>query len=249
MTLAGPNLPGGQTQDQADDGRLAGYVDAIVSGRVFGWAWDASRPERSVTIEVGEGDRIIGSAEANRFREDLKNLGLGDGRHAFEFELPEGLRDTPARNLRVSFQDSGEELPRNIQLALVSDEGGDAGDDAGRMRRIEESLAKMVNVTVSMHGQLVEQRGMIDALRKQAPAGNIERRLDASFSALNRRLDELSKTLAGAETFLLRTDEKLRALSEPPDRRDADAALHREIRGMGLILLCAIIAVMAMLLN
>ena len=257
LTLASQDQPPeGADAARQEDARLAGYVDAIVSGRIYGWAWDASHPERSVVVEIRNGDRLIGTAEASRFREDLQKLGVGDGRHAFEFDLPEDCRDPPPAGLSIVFQQSGTELGRNLQLTLVSGEGGAAEGDQGeasgsaavRMRRMEDHLAKILNMTLSMHGQLVEQRGMIEALNKGVSSGTLERRLEASFLAVNRRLDELAKSMAGAEGFLLRTDERLRELSEKAGPGDSEPALRREIRGMGVILLCAILAVMTMLL-
>jgi SAM-dependent methyltransferase len=66
---------------------LDGYVDAFDDGTLIGWA---ARPgdARPVTIEVFRDGRSLGRAVACLYREDLKNAGIGDGRHGFEFRLP-----------------------------------------------------------------------------------------------------------------------------------------------------------------
>lgn len=253
MTLGTSNEK--REEETPAQSRLAGYVDAIVSGRVYGWAWDANDPARTVTVDIRHADEFVGSAEASLYREDLKNLGVGDGRHAFEFELPDHLRDLSPAGISIAFKE-GSELARNSQLTLVSTATEDASGEpeaadatSKRMRRLEQNVDKLLNITLSMHGQLVEQRSVIDALRNGSSATSVmERRLDASFLALNRRIDEISKSVAGAEGFLLRTDQTLRDLSTKSNSDSPEPALRREIRGVGVILLCAILAVMTMLL-
>ena len=259
MSAANQNqLPRTDGKSEPPDSNLSGYVDAIVSGRIYGWAWDASNPGRAVAVEIRHGEKLIGKVEASRFREDLKNIGVGDGRHAFEFELPDELRDAPSSDINIVFHESGVELARNAPMMLGSDgpeaepAGASAPEEdplAGRIRRLEESVSKVAHITLSMHGQLLEQRNMLDGLKTGSSVPpNMERRLDASFAALNRRLDELSKAMSGAETFLLRSDERLREITENLEPREIEPVLKREIRGMGLVLLCAILAVITMLL-
>ena len=247
-----------ETTQRAESGSLSGYVDAIVSGRIYGWAWDASQPDRSVTVEVRDGDRVLGTVEADRFREDLRNLGLGNGRHAFEFELPDGMRDAASAKLKIVYQESGAELPRNGQLTFSSAAGAEkdaAAADRDReaspdLRLVEENLTKLANLMVSMHGQLSEQRAMLNALREArpaAPAASAE--VEAGFAGINQRLDRLAVAMTTTESFLLRSDERLRQMWESNDASDLEGALRREIRGMALILLCAIAGVAAMLLT
>lgn len=66
---------------------LHGYVDAFDDGTLIGWA-ARSGDARPVTIEVLRDGRSLGTAVAFLYREDLKNAGIGDGRHGFEFRLP-----------------------------------------------------------------------------------------------------------------------------------------------------------------
>ncbi|MGE0724964.1 MAG: hypothetical protein AB7O45_11350, partial [Alphaproteobacteria bacterium] len=58
---------------------LAGHLDQIEGGFVRGWAWDEADPARRVVVDVYLADRLLGSATADRHREDLVAAGLGDG--------------------------------------------------------------------------------------------------------------------------------------------------------------------------
>lgn len=65
-----------------------GYLDVNDGWRVSGWAYDARSPNDPVEIayEVSTGE--TGIVSAADFRPDLLQHGLGNGRHAFSFELP-----------------------------------------------------------------------------------------------------------------------------------------------------------------
>ena len=76
--------------DEHCAGPLRGYVDAIGPHAIEGWAQNCDVPEAPVCLDIFIGRRCLGQALANRFREDLAAAGLGSGRHAFSFELPEG---------------------------------------------------------------------------------------------------------------------------------------------------------------
>lgn len=88
---------------------LQGFVDAFDAGTLIGWA---ARPgdARPVTIEVLRDGRSLGTAVAFLYREDLKNAGIGDGRHGFEFQLPAGERVDGAVTLDVRDVESGAPL-------------------------------------------------------------------------------------------------------------------------------------------
>ena len=55
-------------------------------------------------LDIYAGGRLIGQTLANRYREDLRQAGLGSGRHGFEFSPPAGLTFAPdAVEVRRSF--------------------------------------------------------------------------------------------------------------------------------------------------
>ena len=80
--------PQGEAQRQVS---VNGYIDAITNNRVYGWAWDAQNPVVRITIHLRANGKIISMLEADQPREDLIASGIGDGCHAFEAEIPDGV--------------------------------------------------------------------------------------------------------------------------------------------------------------
>ena len=70
---------------------LQGFVDGFDDGVLFGWA-ARQGDSRPVTLEILRDGRSLGTAVASLYRQDLKNAGIGDGRHGFEFRLPSAER-------------------------------------------------------------------------------------------------------------------------------------------------------------
>ena len=65
-----------------------GYLDAADCTNIRGWALDRSQPGSRVTVEVYDGTNLIGTTMANQFRQDLRDLHLGDGSGTYGFSLP-----------------------------------------------------------------------------------------------------------------------------------------------------------------
>jgi Hint domain len=74
---------------------LRGYVDAVTTRRIAGWAQNPDYPEAPVCLDIYADGRLIGQVLANAYREDLEQAGVGSGRHGFEFTPPRGLRMSP----------------------------------------------------------------------------------------------------------------------------------------------------------
>lgn len=68
---------------------MKGRVDAIDDGRLFGWAFDPSTPDKRLTIRVLLDGKPIAEAIADKERPDLRRNGIGDGLHAFDVMLPQ----------------------------------------------------------------------------------------------------------------------------------------------------------------
>ena len=66
---------------------VQGLVDRAMPDRLYGWAWNASRPGERVAVELRLGDAPVARAVADLARQDLEKAGVGDGCHAFELPL------------------------------------------------------------------------------------------------------------------------------------------------------------------
>lgn len=96
------------------------YVDVVRNNRVLGWAADLRDPDKFVTVDVYSGERLIGSAIADQFREDLLRAGMGHGRHAFACDLPAVDRPT-TMTLRARVRGSDNFLSRGETQAFEAE--------------------------------------------------------------------------------------------------------------------------------
>jgi hypothetical protein len=70
---------------------VTGYIDAIEGSRIYGWAWDPQRPHARIAIRVLIAGDNVAALIADQHRADLAANRIGDGAHAFELVLPEGI--------------------------------------------------------------------------------------------------------------------------------------------------------------
>lgn len=98
---------------------LDGHLDEVSHTKICGWARDPAR-DRPVRLRVFDNDVPIGEVIANRYRADLAEAGIGNGRHAFELIVPGGLSPSVHHTIRVQRLEDATELrqsPREIGVA------------------------------------------------------------------------------------------------------------------------------------
>ncbi len=104
----------------SDAARAAvGHVDRCSEHDVSGWAFLPDTPDKPATVEILVDGRPIGTALADQFRKDLRLAGIGSGRHAFTFLLPNWLADGADHRLSVRVLGAEQELPGGGQLVHV----------------------------------------------------------------------------------------------------------------------------------
>ncbi len=67
--------------------RLRGALSLVDKSRIAGWVQDVSRPSVPVQVKVFLGRTFVAQVVADRYREDLRRAGIGDGYHGFEAAL------------------------------------------------------------------------------------------------------------------------------------------------------------------
>ena len=63
-------MPQASDTAQARPAEIQGLVDNATTARLYGWAWNAARPEEHVTVELRLGEAAVASALADRPRAD-----------------------------------------------------------------------------------------------------------------------------------------------------------------------------------
>ena len=74
-----------------DIGDYQGCVDDVGVDNVRGWASLRNGDSHRVSVELRNEENVIAKGVADIFREDLLNIGIGDGSHGFELSTNLGL--------------------------------------------------------------------------------------------------------------------------------------------------------------
>jgi lysophospholipase L1-like esterase len=86
-----------------------GVHDRTDCQSVKGWAWDTRYPNAPIKIELYDGESLIATIPADRFRKDLLDAHKGNGAHAFEYTIPARLKDDKPHTIRAKI--AGTETP------------------------------------------------------------------------------------------------------------------------------------------
>lgn len=66
---------------------LRGSIDMRTGTCLYGWVWDAARPDKRVDVVARTKNEILTVGAADLYRADLEKASIGDGRHAFELRF------------------------------------------------------------------------------------------------------------------------------------------------------------------
>jgi hypothetical protein len=92
--------------------------------RICGWAWNAADPATKLMLDVFDNGVRIGRVAADRFRGDLEDAGIDDGRHSFGLDV--ALSPLTHHAIVVRFVGGGEALD-NAPLLVVPTQPFDDG--------------------------------------------------------------------------------------------------------------------------
>jgi membrane protein involved in D-alanine export len=87
-----------------------GVHDTATCERITGWALDNGNPNESINVDIYADDRLIATVRADGFRQGLKDSGMGNGKHAFNYPLPANLKDGRVHSIRVRFSGTSIDL-------------------------------------------------------------------------------------------------------------------------------------------
>lgn len=98
-------------------GRYEGTLNSADGEAITGWVRDREQATVPVQVDVYADDAKLATITADQFREDLRDAGIGDGRHGFSYPTPAQLRDGKARAIQVRVAGTNRTLG---ELALVA---------------------------------------------------------------------------------------------------------------------------------
>jgi hypothetical protein len=214
---------------------LAGHIDAIADGKVYGWAWNREHPGERLTITVAIGDAVVATGLADQSRPDLAASGIGDGAHAFALDLPEGAA---AEQVRITAGSPGSGAsqvlnPRPAPLEAVPQELQQVRASVHTLQQVQKQTAHAVM------GVLKEMRQKGDSQQlsqlEQAVAD-----IQSGQQALMKRFETIEVFLLRFDTLMRQFDEKLTVLP----RQDRGPALTRLMVTAGVVTAVAITAMM-----
>jgi radical SAM protein with 4Fe4S-binding SPASM domain len=96
-----------------------GFLDRADAELIGGWAWDRNHPDRRITVDIYDGDRLLAIVTADQFRQDLLDAGKGDGKCAFCYPTPVHLKDDKVHTIRVLTTEGPNQLPGSPEAVLL----------------------------------------------------------------------------------------------------------------------------------
>ncbi|GAB3909789.1 hypothetical protein GCM10028803_48100 [Larkinella knui] len=87
-------------------GNFEGFLDKVECGTIRGWVWDRNKPNTPMMLEFYANGVSIGTAEANIYRQDLKDAGKGNGTHGYSFTTPAGLKNNTTYQISATVLNS-----------------------------------------------------------------------------------------------------------------------------------------------
>jgi hypothetical protein len=89
---------------------VEGFDDAVNCDYIAGWAWDRSNPNAILSVDIYDGQTLLTTLPADRFRSDLVAASIGNGYHAYYYPFPIHLRDGRPHMIHVVISGSGRGL-------------------------------------------------------------------------------------------------------------------------------------------
>jgi hypothetical protein len=204
--------------------RLHGRLDAIENRRLFGWVWDADRPDDRLVVTVRWEGRVVATTIADRPRIDLRRNGIGDGAHSFDVELDDeafAVRDR--LTVMAASPSTGAELA--LQLPAAAERAAEAAIAAPMSRlldRLDVLLAAQRRIQLSQKeasdrsSEVADNATRLVSLASELTESNVA--AQASQAEIIHRLSEIDVFLLRFDSILANQDRRLKALADQASR-------------------------------
>lgn len=222
---------------------LQGFIDAVERGVIYGWAWNPQRPEEPVDVEILLGERVLAVVTADIFRADLVELEIGDGRHAFEFALPDELvGQLDSAEVEVRFAGSELPLPRmQVRPSRRNPPDGPPRPQAELIATLQERIAMQEQVINDMSNVL---RGMVDRFKNLPVPGDQSIERPVVDESLRETIEQQSRNLQIIETYMGSFGQSLREIADAVrDQKIAQPAKSGRFRAMDVFFLVVLVGI------
>lgn len=160
---------------------MQGHIDHVSRDRVEGWVFDESDPKRPIGLVVTCNDSFVGRFLANRYRDDLKQAGIGDGRHSFGFQFPRDISPFVAQSVCIRRELDGKHMPGSPFVLQPISSFTDADRDAIKSYLLSDADGPELTARISF---LAEQ---LDSLLQRQSLLVTERREHAQMRQMEWR--------------------------------------------------------------
>jgi hypothetical protein len=102
----------------------AGFLEAVANGNISGWAWDGTRPDVPIKVDICDGKELLATVAADGFRVDLQKASKGNGKHCFNYPSPARLNDGEVHSIQVKISGTKIHLigsPKSIRYSVTED--------------------------------------------------------------------------------------------------------------------------------
>jgi hypothetical protein len=107
-------------EDQTPASALEGHLDGADAESISGWVWDRNLPWPPSKVDIYDGETLLATVPANKFRQNLLDSGIGSGQHAFVYATPAQLTDGKAHTIRVTASGTTVELTGSPMTVTLS---------------------------------------------------------------------------------------------------------------------------------
>lgn len=204
----------GKTVQKADGPPvLEGNVDAIDRDRLFGWVWCPQHPDAQIDLIVRMNGHTLIKVKADRERIDLRRNGIGNGKHAFEIELPEAaLAAVDSLSVVAITPETGAENPLRIPSQTEQAAHSAMNAPLGKiLDRLDRLLAAQ---HILQNGQREAAKRLIESSKRMDELASADDGIEAGVKLVRNGQEELASRVEQLEVFLVRFDKSLGGFDE-----------------------------------
>ncbi|QPO11979.1 hypothetical protein IT893_00115 [Thalassospira sp. A40-3] len=231
-----PASTGAQDAEQTAP-TLEGRVDAIDQNRLYGWVWSPQSPDARIEVVVRLNGHALLRETAENERVDLRRNGIGDGKHAFEVELPDAAVAS-VESLTVCAVMPGTKEEITLRIPSQSEQEAHTALNAPLGKILDRLDRLLAAQHILQNGQREAAKRLVSASKRMDELASADDGIEAGVKLVRNGQEELSSRVDELEVFLVRFDKSLGGFDE---RLSALTARHtNDLKTPLLILSCLI---------